>query len=446
MNVDSITTPFGRRSMTYGQLKHQTNTAKSSRSEAVDKWKVFRHISEVRNQLGLQDRALAVLNALLSFYPGVELNPKQALIVFPSNEQLALRAHGVCTRTLRRNLAALVDAGIICRNDSPNGKRYAHRARNGEIESAYGFDLRPLITRAAEFAQLAEQLAEDTLRTKRTKEAITICRRDLRKLIQLNLEQSAAVGIPDFSRQLDETLAAIPRKPSQFQLQETLSQLQFLKTELLNNLKLIDNSSISPANEGQDVRHIEESESESHLETQMKSASPNSEVESLGIEVTTARRSSHRSDLPIDIVLRACPDIETYSIEGRITSWRSLIDAANLGRQQLRIDKIQYHQCRTMIGDKAAAIIVACIFQRRDHIRSAGAYFCQLAKLAQANKFAPEKLLMSHLKQTYLSRTAQNDATAAIAVSDRLQRLSLQYREPTDGHLDKPVVRISDRI
>lgn len=36
-----------------------------------------------------------------------------------------MRANGIAGTTLRENLALLVDAGLIHRNDSPNGKRYA---------------------------------------------------------------------------------------------------------------------------------------------------------------------------------------------------------------------------------------------------------------------------------------------------------------------------------
>ena len=34
------------------------------------------------------------------------------LVVFPSNEQLSLRAHGMSATTLRRQLTALVDGGL----------------------------------------------------------------------------------------------------------------------------------------------------------------------------------------------------------------------------------------------------------------------------------------------------------------------------------------------
>ncbi|MGZ2845964.1 plasmid replication protein RepC, partial [Pseudomonas aeruginosa] len=83
------------------------------------------------------------------------------LVVFPSNQQLALRAHGMPASTLRRHLAALVDAGLIIRRDSPNGKRYARKGRGGEIELAFGFELSPLVVRAEEFEILAAEIEAD---------------------------------------------------------------------------------------------------------------------------------------------------------------------------------------------------------------------------------------------------------------------------------------------
>ena len=99
----------------------------------VHKWRVFRTICTARPMLGVSERALSVLNALLTFHPETTLTG-EALTVFPSNEQLSLRAHGMPASTLRRHLAVLVDAGLVIRRDSPNGKRYARKGRGGEFE------------------------------------------------------------------------------------------------------------------------------------------------------------------------------------------------------------------------------------------------------------------------------------------------------------------------
>lgn len=441
MDVDSLTTPFGRRSLTYAQLKLQANVAESRVTLSVDKWKVFRHISQARVHLGLQDRALAVLNALLSFLPGTELNPKQKLVVFPSNEQLSLRAHGVCPRTLRRSIATLVNAGVICRNDSPNGKRYAHRSKSGEIECAYGFDLRPLVTRAEEFANLAEQILEEARLLKRRKEAVTICRRDMRKLLQLHCEHLKPEAIDAISGQLETILALLPRQPSRAQLENTLAHLQALRTELLNQLKLFEKSPILSVNDGQDVPHKEESESESHIEKPSKTNQHNEHQHSMPESASTKAR---QNEIPVNVILRACPDIASCSSTGLIENWPSLLRASETARTLLGIDKTHYALSLDQLGAKQTAILISCLFQRQNHIRSAGAYFCELSKLARANRFAPDKLVLSMLKQTYeTAKSARDDVSDTIAISEKLSRSLRKHRDSGPYAMEKQVVRIS---
>lgn len=113
-------------------------------------------------------------------------------MVFPSNDQLSVRAHGIAGTTLRRHLTALVDAGLIQRKDSANGKRYARKNETGAIEEAFGFSLAPLLARAEELAHAAQQVAAERKRFRITKEALSICRRDVRKLISAAMEEGAA--------------------------------------------------------------------------------------------------------------------------------------------------------------------------------------------------------------------------------------------------------------
>ena len=156
---------------------------------AVEKWQVYRNLCEGKSIVGIGDRALAVLNALLSFYPDSELSEENGLIVFPSNAQLSLRAHGMPDATLRRHLAALVDCGLIIRRDSPNGKRYARKGRGGDIEEAFGFSLAPLLARAYEFEAAAERVRADNRALRLMRERITLHRRDIHKLIEAAVEE-----------------------------------------------------------------------------------------------------------------------------------------------------------------------------------------------------------------------------------------------------------------
>ena len=186
------TTPFGRRTLTLAHVATQMAVSSRRPDKVVHKWQIFRAICTARPKLGVSERALAVLNALLSFYPETTLTGDDELIVFPSNEQLCLRTHGMPPSTLRRQIAVLVDAGLVVRRDSPNGKRYARKGRGGKITLAFGFDLAPLVARAEEFERLAQEIEAEARVVRLAKERITLCRRDIAKMIATGIEE----GVP----------------------------------------------------------------------------------------------------------------------------------------------------------------------------------------------------------------------------------------------------------
>src|SRR5579871_4400269 len=95
MESHQPTTPFGRRSLTLAHVATQMAAAARPPDKVVHKWQVFRSLCTARPKIGVSERALSVLNALLSFYPDTTLTGEDDLIVFPSNEQLCLRTHGM---------------------------------------------------------------------------------------------------------------------------------------------------------------------------------------------------------------------------------------------------------------------------------------------------------------------------------------------------------------
>ena len=78
METGIATTPFGRRPMTLAMLAAQNDSREIPEGKAVDKWQVYRDLCEGKSLVGIGDRALAILAALLSFYPDNELARKTA--------------------------------------------------------------------------------------------------------------------------------------------------------------------------------------------------------------------------------------------------------------------------------------------------------------------------------------------------------------------------------
>lgn len=394
MRNGNVTTPFGRRPMRLALVKGQLETAGRNPNKAVDKWKVFRDVCEAKDIFGLQDRALAVLHALLSFYPEPDLSDERGLVVFPSNAQLAIRAHGIAGTTLRRHLAALVDAGLIQRRDSPNGKRYAHRNRGGEIEEAFGFNLAPLLARAAELAGIAQQVAEEKLRFKRAKEALTLCRRDVRKLISAAMEEGADgdwAAIEDLYLSL---IARLPRLPRRDQVDTVLEEMELLRQEVINRLEMQVKAEKMNGNAVHFGQHIQNSKPDSIHELEPSSKNEQGEMPRQEVKPVAAQPKA----FPLAMVLKACPQICDYAPDGRITHWRDLLSAAVTVRSMLGVSPSAYQEACEIMGPENAAVAMACILERAGHINSAGGYLRDLTRKAARGEFGLGPMLMAALR------------------------------------------------
>src|ERR1700727_3129062 len=267
MHSRQPTTPFGRRTLTLAHVAVQMAASGRPPDKVVHKWQIFRAICTARPRLGVSERSLAVLNALLSFHPETTLTGDDELIVFPSNEQLCLRTHATAAASLRRLLAVLVDAGFIVRRDSPNGKRYARKGRGGEIKLAFGFDLAPLVVRAEEFERLAEEIEAEVRAVRLAKERITLCRGAIAKMIPTGIEegvptQRAGQGPASWQevhvvfRGLVEGISRTARLE---ELEAAAEALSSLADDILNLLEVHIKITNISANESQNERHKQNS-------------------------------------------------------------------------------------------------------------------------------------------------------------------------------------------
>ncbi|MGI2036171.1 plasmid replication protein RepC [Rhizobium panacihumi] len=404
MRTGHVTTPFGRRPMTLALVKGQLSAAQTQSTTVVEKWKVFRDVCEARELLGLQDRAIAVLNALLTFYPDNVLDQQQGLVVFPSNDQITLRAHGIAGTTLRRQLTALVEAGLLQRRDSPNGKRYAHRNRDGDIEKAFGFDLSPLLARACELAAMAQDVAAEKMRFRRAKEALTICRRDVRKLISAAMDEGAAGNWMVVEETYVTIIARLKRKTSRVEVEAVLEEMEMLRDEVVNILENQLKTDETDGNASQNGYHIQNSKPESINESEPSSGKEQG-VKSASLPQTPDQTQPRAGKLnerikafPLGMVLRACPQISDYGSAGGICSWRDMMAAAVVARSALAISPSAYEDACATMGPENAAVAVAYILERSNFINSPGGYLRDLTKRSERGEFSLGSMLMSLLR------------------------------------------------
>jgi replication initiation protein RepC len=394
------TTPFGRRSLTLAHVAAQMAASARQPDKVVHKWRIFRAICTARPALCVSERSLAVLNALLSFHPETTLAAEDDLIVFPSNEQLCLRTHGMPPSTLRRQLAALVDAGLIVRRDSPNGKRYARKGRGGEITLAFGFDLSPLAARAEEFERMAEEIEAEARAVRLAKERITLCRRDIAKMIATGVEQDVPTrragqgpaSWQEIHAAFRGLVEGISRNASLDELEVAAEALSSLANDVLNLLENHLKATIISANESQDERHKQNSNPNSPIESepslrkgQAARAEPNPQTP-----------AAPERTYPLGMVLSACPDIVDYA-KGGIANWRDFLATAAVVRPMLGISPSAWEEAQMVMGETQAAVLVACLLQRSSAIQSAGGYLRELTRKAGEGEFSLGPILMAQI-------------------------------------------------
>ncbi|MER9934300.1 plasmid replication protein RepC [Mesorhizobium sp. M0088] len=391
METGIATTPFGRRPMSLAMLAAQNDSREIPKGRVVDKWQIYRNLCEGKSIVGIGDRALAVLNALLSFYPDSELGEENELIVFPSNAQLSLRSHGMPEPTVRRHLAALVDCGLIIRRDSPNGKRYARKGRGGEIEEAFGFSLAPLLARAHEFEAAAERVRADNRALRLMRERITLHRRDIQKLIEAAVDEDVPGDWGGLWKRFRGVVEAIPRRACIAELEPIVADLAALRDDVDKLLEIHMKSMNPSGDDSQNERQQSDSNTDSIFEFE-----PALEKGGASAEPKT-RTAEAPKTYPLGMVLKACPEIADYAVDG-IGNWRDLMITAAQVRGYLGVSPSAYEEACHVMGQEIAAIVIACILQRAQHINSAGGYLRVLTEKATSGQFSVGPMLMAALK------------------------------------------------
>lgn len=392
-----ITAPFGARSLTPAQLAAQADANRRPAGVVAEKWRVLHDLTAARARFGLSAGNLVVLEALLTFHPETVLAPDPAddvdLVVFPSNRTLAARARGLSEAALRRHLSALVEAGLVIRRDSPNGKRYVRRGEGGQIEHAFGFDLTPLALRAAEIADMAEAVRADALAQRLARETVSLLRRDCAKLLDAlerndGTEPVSEPPADELRARFLTLLAAYPRRPGPADVSILADGLEALALAVSAALTARVESKKMSGSAAQNERHIQSSNPDAPASEmafgEEKKASSVPEANSMPASGTD---SAIRSTYPLSSVLEACPQVQDFSPSG-IRSWGDLLLTADRIRPMLGISPTAWSDAQEAMGPEAAAVTLAAILERSERIKSPGGYLRTLTERKRAGTYS----------------------------------------------------------
>ncbi|EEE48050.2 plasmid replication protein RepC [Roseibium alexandrii] len=447
------TTPFGGGPFSsalfkaHEKLEADRAALKSSgnRTGKTDKWQFLRALTEARDVYALSDRAIAVLEALLSFHPEKELDGSEDIIVFPSNGELSLRTRGMSAPTLRRHIATLVKTGLLLRKDSANGKRFARKGPGGEVRDAFGFNLAPAALMAPEVFEQAEAARAHAAEVRRVRAEITLHLRDISKMIEAAFEDGQGSRNPalwlGFTEELKALSGRVARNGALDDHKQRCDALVRLRARVESaflagmdevGLRERDCEEASAqtgdisqsdkkmsGNDARNERHIQNSNKDDSFEycSDNKEAGgrpsdvgQRQDLHHSGSEAgqgyqqdTEAHeiRGSAKGDpeqVSLGDLKRACPSFADYALEG-LGNWSDARKAAELIRPMLGISKDAWLRAQQHMGPAGAIVTMAYLVERAEEIKSAGGYLRVLSEKAEAGKFRLRPMLDSLLNR-----------------------------------------------
>ncbi|CCF22033.1 Replication initiator RepC (plasmid) [Pseudorhizobium banfieldiae] len=363
----------------------------------VNKWELLRELSKAQAAFGVSERDLTVLQGLLSFFPDDALGGNAEMVVFPSNKAICERLNGMPCSTMRRHLARLVEASLLQRRDSPNGKRYVRK--HGEERVAFGFDLSPLYCQSEEIARAAEAVREAEERVRRLREVVSLMRRDLAALAEFGEEMQPGLRIWNQLRDKAVlTARALRRKLSTEDLAAYRADLEALLDQARNIIDGPETEEMN-TNDAQSERHLHNSNKESiDLEPALEKSGAAAGVPDLNTDEPVAEVDEQDTRLlpkiPLHLVIAACPSLKTF-YQGEIRHWHQLFDAASHVRPAMGISASAWEEAQRFMGPEQASIAVAAMLERFEDIRSPGGYLRALTAKAAEGEFSCGPMVMA---------------------------------------------------
>jgi replication initiation protein RepC len=173
-------------------------------------------------------------------------------------------------------------------------------------------------------------------------------------------------------------------------------ELRALWSEIRDVLESFTKSQNPDANESHSGRHIQNSNPDPLSESKQGSSV---EVEAGGSGAETDNLLNlPKRNLPLGIVLEACPSFAELAPDGKIRHWRDALSVAELARPMLGVSPSAWQAAREALGEQQAAITLAAIYQRSDQISSPGGYLRSLTERARQGKFSTWPMIMALLR------------------------------------------------
>ncbi|TIO03909.1 MAG: replication initiation protein RepC, partial [Mesorhizobium sp.] len=166
-----------------------------------------------------------------------------------------------------------------------------------------------------------------------------------------------------------------PRTASRQLIESINTELEDLWAEIRGTLESFTKPQNPDANESHSGAHIQNSNPDSLSDSENCSGKYE---EAATFAENENVRSLPKRDLPLGIVLDACPNLRELAQGGQIRHWRDFLAAAEAARPMLGVSPSAWKDALKVLGEQQAAITLAAIYQRSAQINNAGGYLRSL--------------------------------------------------------------------
>ena len=339
----------------------RTKDLLSADNAKPDRFTLIETVRRAASELQIGPHVVATLDALLSCLPPNRTHD----LVFASNATLVMRRNGISDRTLRRHLADLIEAGLLRRVDSPNGKRYSKRNPVMGTVLRFGLDLAPLF---ASFSHLCKIAQEQTVSIAHN----AYLRTKLRVAINLSLSNHSDCDIAIAAQK------SLRRKLTNDELTDWLEKLRLTSTihEDIDCETASTTAQMSGSN-GQNVRHQQNSVKEL-----------NDKEEESAIRKT----EEPKPDISLADLIEACPQAAGFLLE-KLSSPSDVVTHARRLAPMIGIDRVCYEAAEAKHGQLGAALTIWGLLEMQNKIQKLGAYFRAITSGKRSATFDPWRLI-----------------------------------------------------
>jgi replication initiation protein RepC len=350
-------------------------------------------------RLGIAPRLVHAVDWLFRFTQPQDWAPGGRPIVWPSAlmQQEALDLSETQAKRLTR---ALIEAGLATMKDSPNGKRYGHRDRDGRIVEAYGFDLSLVALRHAEFVRVAEEGRAERLAMGRLRRRATIARKAIVQLLETAQEYGFDgeewQSLARETRALARALRAVERPDEMEAGVESLERRQQAAREQLESL-LLGVKTIPLGIKNEPHQYTYNPTPDPEQDTVIATRRCNGEGEG-PVPPPPAPGQPHQPQKGMvhgirpDELVRLMPRLKPY-LPRPNPSWPEIVDAADWLRHDLGVSKSLWGEACLGMGRELAAVALAVVSAKEaGHFRTTpGGYFYGMVAKAAAGELHLER-------------------------------------------------------